>query len=148
MCTFPNHQSLQSVPASACKHCFGKELTELDDGSDYYVNACGHYRLLANTHTAIDMGEQEATAEMHAVISGPTPAGTGWEMSLSSLGEKTTTPSRELCKDPGAMESVLILESTQASDDESTGIYSSIQQSPKLEHATNSSGYTTKGQLT
>ena len=53
VCTFPYHQSLHMVPALVCKHCFGKELTELSnhDGSDYDVNACWYYRLQA----AIDM---------------------------------------------------------------------------------------------
>ena len=39
MCTFPGRQGLQTVSASACKLCFGKELTELANGSDYNINA-------------------------------------------------------------------------------------------------------------
>ena len=45
VCTFPNRQSLRMAPAQSCKHCFGKELTEPSNLSDYYVNACGCYTM-------------------------------------------------------------------------------------------------------
>ena len=82
VCTFPNRQSLQTAPAPACKHCFGKGLTEHSNLSDYDVKACGYrdYRLPAD-YTAIDMAEQEMTPVMHAVISesGPTSTRTAVE---------------------------------------------------------------------
>ena len=40
----------------ACKQCFGKEMTEPSNLSDYDVNACGYYRLPADSCAAIDMG--------------------------------------------------------------------------------------------
>ena len=79
VCTFPNRQSLQTVPALACKHCFRKELTELADGSGYDDSACGYYRPPAASYAAIDMGEPESTPGMHAVIPGRTSARTGGE---------------------------------------------------------------------
>ena len=61
------------------QHLFGKELT--DD-----VNACGYYRLPADSYAAIDTGEPEVTPAMHAVISGPTSARTGGRFaSLNSV---------------------------------------------------------------
>ena len=90
MCTFPNRQSLQTVPASACNHCFGKELTEKSEftnGSDYDINAYGYYRLLVDSFFAIDKGKPEEAPVMHAVISGPTSALTGWEIRLSNFGK-------------------------------------------------------------
>ena len=99
MCTFPNRQSLQTVPASACKHFFGKELTELADGSDYDVNACCYCRQLGDSYIAIDLGEREATPVMHAVISGPTFSNVcaDWLGEyLSDFGESTITPSTQL----------------------------------------------------
>ena len=54
---------------------------------------------------------------MHAVISGPTSARTGGEIRFSKFGENMTTPSMQLPMDLEAMESKLIPESTQASDD-------------------------------
>ena len=60
------------------------------------------------------MGEPEANLVKHAVISGPT----GGESYLSNFGENTTTPSTQLRMDSEARaESVLIPETTQASDD-------------------------------
>ena len=95
-----------------CKHGFGKELTELADGSDYNVNAYGYLRvkcrLLADSYAAIKMGEPEATLVMHVVISCLTSAWTGGEIGLSNIGENTTTPSTQLCKVSEAIESVLI----------------------------------------
>ena len=117
VCTFPNRQSLQTVPAQACKHYFGKELTEPSNLSDYDVNACGYYRLPADSYAAIDTGEPEVTLAIHAVISGPTSARTGWEICFSKFGENQTTPSMQLSMDLEAMESELIQESNQASDD-------------------------------
>ena len=52
---------MESAPASKHWHWFGKELTEPANLSDYDVNACGYYRLPANTYAAIDMGEPEVT---------------------------------------------------------------------------------------
>ena len=57
------------------------------------------------------------TLAMNALISGPSSARTGGEICFSSLGENTTTPSMQLIMDMEAMESKLILESAQASDD-------------------------------
>ena len=60
------------------------------------------------------MGEPEVTPAMHAVISGPTSERTG----LGGFsGENMSTPSMQLRMDLEAMESKLIPESTQASDD-------------------------------
>ena len=115
VCTFPNRQSLQMAPAPACKHCFGKELTQPSNLSDYDVNAC--YRLSADSCVAIDMGEPEVTAAMYAVISGSMSALTGGEISFSKFDENMTTPSMQFRMDLEAMESELISESTQASDD-------------------------------
>ena len=112
-----NQASLQTAPAPACKHCFGKELTEPSNFSDYDVNACGYYRLPADSYAAIDMGEPEVAPAMHAVISGPTSARTGREIRFSKFGDNMTTPSIQLRMDLEAMESELIQESTQASDD-------------------------------
>ena len=92
LCTFPNRQSLQMAPAPACQHCFGKELTEPSNLSDYDVNACKYYRLPADSYAAMDMGEPEVTPAMHAVISGPTSARTGGESRFSKFGENMTTP--------------------------------------------------------
>ena len=63
------------------------------------------------------MGEQEPTPEMNAVISGPTFVRTGWEICFSKFGQNMTTPSMQLHMDLEAIESELIPESTQASDD-------------------------------
>ena len=82
VCTFPNHQSLQMAPPPACKHCFGKELTEPSNLSDFDVNACWYYRLPANSYAAIDIDEPELTLAMHAVILGPTSARTGGDLPL------------------------------------------------------------------
>ena len=102
--------------ASACKLCFGKELTELADGSHYDVNACCYYRLPADSYAAIDLGKQEETPVMHAVISGPTSALTGGEICLSYFCENITTPPTQLSMDSEVrVESVPILESTQSS---------------------------------
>ena len=54
---------------------------------------------------------------MHALISGPTSARTGWEIRFSKIDENMTIPSMQLSMDLEAMESELIPESTQASDD-------------------------------
>ena len=51
---------------------------------------------------------------MHAVISCPTSGG---EIRYSKIDENMTTPLMQLCMDLEAMESELIPESTQASDD-------------------------------
>ena len=66
---------------SECKHCFGKELTELVNGSDNDVIGCGYreYRLQADSYAAIDMGEPETTPVIHAVISDPTSSQTSGE---------------------------------------------------------------------
>ena len=110
VCTFPNRQSLQTVPASACKYCFGEELTELADGSDYDVNACQYYRLPAGSYwyASIVIGEQEATLVMLPVILSPTSARTGGEICLSNIGENTPTQSTQLRMGSEVMESVLI----------------------------------------
>ena len=63
------------------------------------------------------MGEPEVTPAMDAVISGPTSARTGGEIRFSKIDENMTTPSRQHRMDLEAMESELIPESTQASDD-------------------------------
>ena len=106
------------APAPACNHCFGKELTEPSNLSDYDVNACGYYRLPADSYAAIDMGEPERTPAMHAVISGPTSARTGGagEIRFAKFDENMTTPSMQLRMDLEGMESELIPGSTQASD--------------------------------
>ena len=106
----------QTARASACEHFFGKELTELSNGSDYDVNGCGYYILPAGSYAAIDMGEPEVTPAIHAVISGPPSALTGGEICFSDFGEYMTTPSMQLRMDSEAMESELIQESIQASD--------------------------------
>ena len=102
VCTFPTRESLQTVPASACKHSFGNELTELATRSttslpagttDYSQSAGGQ---LSNSYATIDLGEQEATLVMHPVISGRTSARTGGEIRFSNFGENTTTPSTQL----------------------------------------------------
>ena len=66
----------------------------------------------------MDMGEPEETPApaMHAEISGPTPARTCGEICFSDFGENVTTPSMQLSRDLEAIESELIAESTQASD--------------------------------
>ena len=61
--------------------------------------------------------EPEVTPAMHAVISGPTSVRTGWEICFSNFSDDMTTPSMQLLMDLEAMESQLIPESTQASDD-------------------------------
>ena len=109
------------APAPACNHCFGKELTEPSNLSDYDVNACGYYRLPADSYAAIDMGEPEVTPAMHAAISGPTSARTGGEIRFSEFGGNMTTPSMQVhhatLYELGGYESEPIPESTQASDD-------------------------------
>ena len=110
VCTLPNCQSLQTVPASAYKDCFGKELTELSNGSD---NACRP----ADSYAAIDMGKQEVTPVMHAVISGSTSARTDGEICFSNFGENMSTPSVQLRMD-------LELEAMESTH---SGIYSSLQ---------------------
>ena len=113
---------LQTAPASACKHCPGKELTERADGSDHDVHAAedAYSRLPADSHAATDMGEPEETLVKHAVISGPSPTSAGTERpenGLSDFGENATAPSTQLSVETEArVESVLIPESTQASD--------------------------------
>ena len=109
----------QPAPAQACKHCFGKELTEPSNLSDYDVNACGYYRLPADRYAAIDMGEpdSEHSSDACCKISGPMSARTGGEILFSKFGENMTTPSMQLRIELGATERELILESTQASDD-------------------------------
>ena len=67
----------------------------------------------ADSYAAIDMGEPEVTPAMHPVMSGPTSARTGGEIRFSKFDENMTT----LSMDSEAMESELIPESTQASDD-------------------------------
>ena len=102
------------APAAACKHCFGKELTEPPNLSDYDVNACGYYRLPADSYVAIDMGEPEVTPAMHAVISSPTSAWSGCrEIRFSKFDGNMTTPSTQLRMDLEGMESELISEYTQ-----------------------------------
>ena len=98
--------------AQACKYhdCFGKELTEPSNFSDYDVNACGYYRLPADSYAAMDMGEQEVTQAMHAVVSGPTSVRTGGEIRFSKFSENMTTPGMQLRMDLEAMESELIPE--------------------------------------
>ena len=63
------------------------------------------------------MGEPEVTPTMHAVISGQTCAQTGGKIRISEFGENMSTPSMQPRMDLEAMESELIQESTQASDD-------------------------------
>ena len=89
LCPFPNSQSLQTAPTQACKHCFGKELTEPSNVSDYNVNACWYYSLPADSYAAIDsdMCKQEVTPAMHAVILSPTSALPGGEICFSKFGE-------------------------------------------------------------
>ena len=53
----------------------------------------------------------------HAVISGPTSAQTGGEIRFSKIDENMTTPSMQLRMDLEVMESEVIQEFTQASDD-------------------------------
>ena len=96
MYTFPNRESLQTVPSLAHKHCFGNELIELTDGSEYDVNACCYFRLPADSHAAINMDEPEETPVKHAVISDPTSARTGGKNRRSNVGKNTTTPSTQL----------------------------------------------------
>ena len=121
-------------------------------------------RVFKRYHGAIDTGEPEATPVKHAVISRPMSARTGWENCLSNFGENTTTPSTALRMDSEArVQSVLIPESTQASDDgallhlgdqpttpiaqamlgaiavESLSPSQYLQQSPTTEHATTNS---------
>ena len=55
-----------------------------------------YFKLLADSHAAIDSGEQEATPANHAVISDQTTARTGGENGLSDFGENTDTPSTQL----------------------------------------------------
>ena len=57
------------------------------------------------------------TPAIHAVISGLTSVLSGWEICFSNFGEITTTSSMQLRMDLEAMESELIPEPTQASDD-------------------------------
>ena len=54
---------------------------------------------------------------MHDVISGLTYARTGGEICFTKIDENMTTPSMQLLMDLEAMESELIPEATQASDD-------------------------------
>ena len=109
-------QDNDGVERQKITHVWPIDLTELADGSDYDVNAC---RLPVDSNATIEMGEPGATPVIHAVISCPTSARTGWEIYLSDFGESTTTPSTQLrtSMDSEVMESVLISESTQASDD-------------------------------
>ena len=51
--TFPKRQSLQTVPQWAGRHCFGKELTELSNGSDYDVNACGYWQRTSDRKSVV-----------------------------------------------------------------------------------------------
>ena len=104
VCTFPNCQSVQMAPASACKHCFEKELTEPSNLSDHHVNACWYYRLQADSYAAIDMGELEVTLAVHAVISDSTSALSGWEIRFFKFSENIATPSMQLTMDLEAME--------------------------------------------
>ena len=84
---------------------------------DHEVNAGGYYRLPADSYAAIDMGKPEMTLAMHAVTSGPTSARTGGEIRFSKIDENMTTLWLQHSMDLEAMESELIPESTQASDD-------------------------------
>ena len=79
----PESSNPSSIAESACKHCFGKELTELADGSEYDFNACGFCRLPADSY-ATRLGVPEATPVMHADISVPT------SRFVSNFGENTT----------------------------------------------------------
>ena len=93
------------------------EIMTASRDKDYNVNAGGYNRLPADSYAAIDMGKPEVTPAMHAVISGPTSARTGGEIHFSKIDENMTTLSMQLRMDLEAMESELIPESTQASDD-------------------------------
>ena len=75
----PQPPASSNCTSTGVQNCFRKELTELSNGSDYYVNACGYCRLSAASYAAIDMGEPEVTSApaMDAVISDPTFVLTG-----------------------------------------------------------------------
>ena len=76
-----------------------------------------YFRLPEDSHAAIERGDQEATPAKH-VISDPTPARTGGENCLSDFCRNTDTPSTQLrMVSEARAESVIIPESTQASDD-------------------------------
>ena len=60
-CVPSPRQSPQMAAAPACKHCFGKELTEPSNLSDYDVNACGYFTLPADSDAAIDRMSPLAT---------------------------------------------------------------------------------------
>ena len=59
-------------------------MSTADGGEDF--PDC-YFRLLADSHAAIDMGEPEATPAKHAVISDLTSVRTGREHCLSNFGE-------------------------------------------------------------
>ena len=103
------------------KECLNALIEADNAAEDVYIgdiSDCYYFRLPADSHAAIDMGEQEETLVKHAVISGTTSARIGMENCLSYFGENTTTPSMQPRLDSEAREeSVLIPESTQASDD-------------------------------
>ena len=70
-------------------------MTELADGSDNDVNACGYYTLQADIYATIYMGEPEfgpeTTPAMHAAMSDPTfmQTGRGREIFDSPISVRT-----------------------------------------------------------
>ena len=68
VCSFPNRQSLQMVPALVRNHCFGKEQAEIDHGPDNNLNACGFYSSSVDSYAAIDIDMPKVTPVMHVVI--------------------------------------------------------------------------------
>ena len=66
-------------------------MTELADGSDNDVNACGYYTLQADSYATIYMGEPETTPAMHAAMSDPTfmQTGRGREIFDSPISVRT-----------------------------------------------------------
>ena len=65
----------------------------------------------------MDMGEAEVTPAMHLVISSLTSVLPSGEIHFSKFGKNMTTPSMQLRMELETMESELIPESTQASED-------------------------------
>ena len=116
-CDKPTPLVQPSVESSSNASASYYEIMMSSRDKDHDVNAGRYYRLPADSYAAIDMGKPEVTPAMHAVISGPTSARTGGETRSSRFGENMTTPSMQLRMDLEAMESELIQESTQASND-------------------------------
>ena len=71
VCTFPSLQSLQTEPAPACKQWFGTELTEITYGFECDVNACGYYRLPADSYAAIDLGDAQVGVKLYGLYQSP-----------------------------------------------------------------------------